>query len=49
MSKRMATLKKALILLSMGGASFVFFGFGGDLGCVRNADLVRFYQGVGDA
>jgi len=50
MSKRMVTLKKTMLLLSMGGAAFTFGIFGGsDLGCVRNSDLVTFYQGVGDA
>ena len=46
-----ATVKKALILLSMGGATFVL-GFSGlEAGvptCVTNADLVGFYQTVGD-
>ncbi len=50
MSKRLVTLRKAILLLSMGGTTFIFFGgFGGDLGCVRNDDLVAFYQDVGGA
>lgn len=55
MSKRMLAIKRAVVLLSMGGVGFgVLFSGGfdgsGDLGgCVRNADLVGFYQGVGDA
>jgi hypothetical protein len=47
-----ATVKKALILLSMGGATFALWGFSGlEAGaptCVTNADLVGFYQAVGD-
>ncbi len=50
-----ATLKKALTLLSMGGATFLLgFGFDGAgrgvagmSGCVTNGDLVTFYQTVG--
>ena len=52
MSKRAVAFKKMVILLSMGGAAFMFptfWGDGGDWGCVRNSDLVTFYQGVGDA
>lgn len=53
MSKRMTTLKKAMVLLSLGGTTFAFLGFlgfgGGFPGCVRNDNLVNFYQGVGDA
>lgn len=51
MSKRFASLKKTMVLLSLGGGAFMFFGFGGfdDLGCVTNTGLVTFYQGTGDA
>jgi hypothetical protein len=53
MAKRITVMKRALVLLAMGGATFSFVGLpaigGWDSGCVRNADLVSFYQGVGDA
>ncbi len=49
----MTTLKKAMLLLSMGGVAFFFFGGNfldpSGLGCIRNSDLVTFYQGAGDA
>ncbi len=47
---KMTTLKKALLLLSMGGATFALWGlpYGYDASCVSNADLVGFYQGIGD-
>ena len=52
MSRRTAAIKKTLVLLALGGAAFHFaipFGvpFGDSGGCIRNADLVTFYQGVG--
>lgn len=48
-----ATIKKALILLSIGGATFAWGGFAGfealdAPSCVTNAGLVGFYQTVGD-
>jgi hypothetical protein len=57
MSKRMVALKKMMILVSMGGATFCLPWLCGDglgFACapeptVRNADLTEFYQGVGDA
>lgn len=56
MSKKMARLKRTIVLLGMGGAAFGFFGGGFgwgnngmDFGCVRNNDLLTFYQTVGDA
>ncbi|MFQ5805322.1 MAG: hypothetical protein ACE5I3_02600 [Phycisphaerae bacterium] len=50
MTKRMVAFKKMMLLLGMGGAAFTFGIFGGgDVGCVRNSDLVTFYQGAGDA
>lgn len=53
MSKRMVALRKTVILLGLGGAFlFPFWGGGvglGDYGCMRNSDLVTFYQGVGTA
>ena len=50
---KMTAVKKALILLSMGGATFVWMGFPGldvvdSPSCVTNADLVGFYQTVGE-
>lgn len=47
-------VKKAMILLAMGGATFAFaIPFLGnsvvDTSCVRNSDLVNFYQAVGTA
>jgi hypothetical protein len=54
MSKRMLAVKRTMVLLSMGSMAFGVL-FSGDLdsgdlgGCVRNADLADFYQGVGDA
>ena len=53
MSKRMIALRKTMILLGLGGA-FMFPFWGGDVGlgdygCMRNSDLVTFYQDVGDA
>jgi hypothetical protein len=48
-------IKKAMLLLAMGGATFAFaFPFWGgasfvDTSCVRNSDLVNFYQAVGNA
>lgn len=47
-----ASVRKALILLSMGGATFAWGGFLGGLDpdistCVTNTDLVGFYQAVG--
>ena len=55
MSKRMARFRKMMVLMSMSGA-FVFpfwWGGVGEFGCagdnIRNADLVTFYQGAGDA
>jgi hypothetical protein len=53
MSKRMVALRKTMILLGLGGA-FAFPFWGGDLGlgdygCIRNSDLVTFYQDVGGA
>ena len=55
MSKRIVAFKKMMALVSVGGASLCLCGLlgglegglGGDLGCVRNADLVAFYQTVG--
>jgi hypothetical protein len=53
MSKRMVAPRKTMILLGLGGA-FAFPFWGGDLGlgdygCIRNSDLVTFYQDVGTA
>jgi len=46
----MRSFRRAMFLATMGGAAFVFPFFGGpDLGCVRNSDLVTFYQNVGGA
>ena len=48
---KMTTVKKAMILLSMGGATFLFgFGFGPEQAptCVSNADIVGLYQTVGE-
>ena len=49
----MTSLKKAMLLLSMGGVAFFFFGGGlldpSGMGCIRNSDLTTFYQGAGDA
>ena len=45
------SMKKALILLALGGAAFAFpFGgwwAGGSPACVTNGDLVGFYQTLG--
>jgi len=45
MSKRMVTLKKAMILLSMGGATLVF----GGMNCVTNANVSDFVSAVAGA
>jgi len=47
-------IKKVMVLLAMGGATFAFaFPFFGsdviDTSCVRNSDLVTFYQAAGTA
>jgi hypothetical protein len=47
-----ATVRKALILLSMGGVTFAWGGFLGGFdrdfsSCVSNRDLVGFYQTIG--
>jgi hypothetical protein len=44
----MARIKRAMVLLALGGATFVFFGFGNP-SCVRSSNLVDFYQDVGGA
>lgn len=49
MSKRMVTLKKAMILLSMGGATFAFAGFGSGVNCVSNANMSDFVAAVANA
>ena len=49
MSKRMATVRKMVLLLGLGGAFAFPLVSGGDLSCVRNQNLVDFYQGVGGA
>ena len=56
MSKRMASLKRSLLVLSVGGCTFILPGLwggwgGGWGGCDRylqNSDIIGFYQGVGD-
>ena len=53
MTKSTTVMKKAMVLLAVGGATFHFAlpvtGFGCQGDNIRNADLVTFYQQVGDA
>jgi len=51
MSTRTIAFKRMMVLATMGG-TLMFFPFlwdGTDVGCVRNDNLVTFYQGVGGA
>lgn len=49
MSKRMVALRRMMVLLGTGGAFVFGLLTAPDLGCIRNDDLVNFYQGAGDA
>ncbi len=55
MSQRMLKLKKMMVMLTASCAAFGFLGLpGGDFlggapSCVSNANLLGFYQAVGDA
>lgn len=49
MKNRSMSLKKALLLLSIGGSSFVFLFGGGNGNCTSNAGLTAFYESAGNA
>lgn len=48
MSKRFSAWKRQLAALSLGGATFAFFGLG-NANCVSNEGLTDFYTAVGQA